>query len=183
MTINLVMTPETSQLLKVAIDERYPDLKHLHRSVEITSKKIHGLELFDSTTQRVPAALSSTSHREEQTASRIFTSSKTGMTKSPHRNGFPSPLPASPRTGLRQFRRAYDREVNVSSQRKRPTKRRMDLHLGSRSRKSFNLFLGAFPTKDAAEARASTLGEGYKATYVTHLPGTDEFIIEDEPRG
>lgn len=38
MTINLVMTPETSQLLKVAIDERYPELKHLHRSVEITSK-------------------------------------------------------------------------------------------------------------------------------------------------
>lgn len=33
-----VMTPEVSQLLETAISERYPDLKHLHRSVEISSK-------------------------------------------------------------------------------------------------------------------------------------------------
>ena len=33
-----VMTPEISQLLETEISERYPDLKHLHRSVEIASK-------------------------------------------------------------------------------------------------------------------------------------------------
>ncbi len=45
-----------------------------------------------------------------------------------------------------------------------------------------NIMVGAFPTKAAAEARARTMGEGYKASYIFHLPGTDEFLIEDEPR-
>lgn len=49
-------------------------------------------------------------------------------------------------------------------------------------RENSSLFVTAFPTKDAAEARASTLETGYKVTYVTHLPGTDEYIIEDELR-
>ncbi|KAB0502764.1 hypothetical protein F7R14_19190 [Pseudomonas lini] len=70
----------------------------------------------------------------------------------------------------------------MSSQRKDPRKEGWIFTWGV-VRESPSIFLGAFPTKDAAEARASTLGEGYKATYVTHLPGTDEFIIEDEPRG
>jgi hypothetical protein len=42
--------------------------------------------------------------------------------------------------------------------------------------------VGAFRTKAEAEARARTMGEGYKASYIFHLPGTDEFIIEDEPK-
>ncbi|QXG35478.1 hypothetical protein [Pseudomonas viridiflava] len=45
-----------------------------------------------------------------------------------------------------------------------------------------NIMVGAFRTKAEAEARAMTMGEGYKATYIFHLPGTDEFIIEDEPK-
>ncbi|RYF44346.1 MAG: hypothetical protein EOO38_18110 [Cytophagaceae bacterium] len=45
-----------------------------------------------------------------------------------------------------------------------------------------NIMVGAFRTKAEAEARARTMGEGYKASYIFHLPGTDEFIIEDEPQ-
>lgn len=45
-----------------------------------------------------------------------------------------------------------------------------------------NIMVGAFRTKPEAEARARTMGEGYKAAYIFHLPGTDEFIIEDEPQ-
>lgn len=45
-----------------------------------------------------------------------------------------------------------------------------------------SIMVGAFRTKAEAEARARTMGEGYKASYIFHLPGTDEFIIEDEPQ-
>jgi hypothetical protein len=45
-----------------------------------------------------------------------------------------------------------------------------------------NTMVGAFRTKAEAEARARTMGEGYKASYIFHLPGTDEFIIEEEPQ-
>ncbi|MEN5198188.1 hypothetical protein ABE525_03095 [Pseudomonas wadenswilerensis] len=44
------------------------------------------------------------------------------------------------------------------------------------------IMVGAFPNKEAAQARALTMGEGYAATYMYHLPGTDEYIIEDEPK-
>ena len=83
---------------------------------------------------------------------------------------------------MRQFRRIKDLEVKVSNQQKDPCKEGWILTWGV-VRESPIIFVGAFPTKDAAKARASTLGDGYKATYVTHLPGTDEFIITDEPRG
>ena len=43
------------------------------------------------------------------------------------------------------------------------------------------IMVGAFRTKAEAEARARTMGEGYKASYIFHLPGTDEFAVEEEP--
>lgn len=43
------------------------------------------------------------------------------------------------------------------------------------------IMVGAFRTKAEAEARARTMGEGYKASYIFHLPGTDEFVVQDEP--
>lgn len=45
-----------------------------------------------------------------------------------------------------------------------------------------NIIVGAFPTKAAAEAKARAMGEDYKVSYIFHLPGTDEFIREEEPR-
>lgn len=44
------------------------------------------------------------------------------------------------------------------------------------------IMVAAFRTKAEAEARARTMGEGYKASYIFHLLGTDEFVVEEEPR-
>lgn len=83
---------------------------------------------------------------------------------------------------MRQYRRVYDLEVNVSDQQKDPRKEGWFFSWAV-VQKSPISFAGAFPSKDAAQAKAIKLGAGYYATYVTHLPGSDEFIVEDEPRG
>jgi len=81
---------------------------------------------------------------------------------------------------LRQFRRAYDLEVNVSNDNYAQSKKDW-IYTWGVVRDEPNTMVGAFPTKAAAEARAQAMGEGYKVSYIFHLPGTDEFIREDEP--
>ncbi len=83
---------------------------------------------------------------------------------------------------MRQLRRVYDLEVNVSIDGYAESKKDW-IYTWGVVRDEPNIMVGAFPTKAAAEARAKTLGEDYKVSYIFHLPGTDEFIREEEPRG
>ncbi|NIF28327.1 hypothetical protein F3J44_18325 [Pantoea sp. Tr-811] len=46
-----------------------------------------------------------------------------------------------------------------------------------------SVFVEALPSKEAAESKAASLGDGYKASYLSHIPGTDDFIIEADPQG
>lgn len=82
---------------------------------------------------------------------------------------------------MRQIRHVYDLEVDVSNDDYAQSKKDW-IYTWGVVRDEPIIMVGAFPTKAAAEARARTMGEGYKASYIFHLPGTDEFIIEEEPR-
>lgn len=83
---------------------------------------------------------------------------------------------------MRQCRRVYDLEVNVSNQLpKDPDNAGSVLGWGVVRNSPWSLH-GVFSSKNEAESQATTAGDGYVAGYGSHKLGTDDFIFSDLDR-